>query len=99
MIINLRVERLVLDGFTLASHELRELQTSVEHHLTELLVTDGRQTWQSRRHRSIAGGGLRVTEGPDLGKGIAESVHRALRQRPPEQGQTGLAGRGQGGDP
>jgi CTP:molybdopterin cytidylyltransferase MocA len=93
------VERLVLDGFTVASHERRELQTSVERHLTELLVADGRQTWQARRHRTVIGGGLTVTEGPGLGKGIAESVHQALRQRPAGQGQAGPTARGQGGDP
>lgn len=79
MSINLRIERLVLDGFTLTSHERRELQTDVERHLTRLLGADGRRTWQARRQRAVLGDSLTATEGPGLGKGIAESVHQAVR--------------------
>jgi len=83
MNIELHIERLVLDGFTMDPRNRAEVQTAVEEELTRLLMTRGlsAELLSAGSVRSIGAGEINTTNQTSptqLGNHVAQAVHNRL---------------------
>lgn len=83
MKINLHIERVVLEGVSIQSHQQRHLKAAMESELTRLLSTEpvgpGLQSITSRR--AVTGDTISVSDNTQprvLGEQIAGAVHRGI---------------------
>ena len=83
MNINLHIERFILDGFDLPSHQLPALQASMTAELGRLLAEGGLQTGllTGGAWAAAPGGGFQMTEpgnAEQLGQEIARAVYGGI---------------------
>lgn len=85
MNINLHIERLVLDGIPMASHQRAQLKAAVESELSHLLISNGiGSAVQSGNNFREVPGGLISFESNDkpshIGQQVAGAVHQGIRK-------------------
>ena len=83
MNINLHIERLVLDGVNIATHQRPLLQEALQAELTRLLATGGLSDGLTRGIAlpRISAGGIQLTSDHDpvqMGQQIAQSVYGGI---------------------
>jgi hypothetical protein len=83
MKINLHIERLVLDGLPVESHQGASIQSAIEAELARLLAVDGLkpELLSGGAIGSLRTGGIRLERNftaPQLGEQIAGAVHRRI---------------------
>ena len=83
MNINLHIERLVLDGISLAPHQRAALKTAVESEVKQQIANQGiSDAMQSdSHHRSVSGGSISLEnsrEPVSLGQQIGNAIFRGI---------------------
>jgi hypothetical protein len=83
MKINLHIERLVLDGLPVGSHQGALIQSAIEAELARLLAGNGLEPElvSGGALGSLRAGGIRLEQdstAPQLGEQIAGAVHRRI---------------------
>jgi hypothetical protein len=80
--LNIRIDRVVLDGISLTSYEQQRLKESVERELTGMFLTNGIPPGIEKAPVRIKGDAIQLQEqkpAPDrLGKQVAESIYNGL---------------------
>jgi hypothetical protein len=85
MNLNLHIERLVLDGLSVANHEAALVQTAVEAELGRLLANESFAPVQSSAHAGVGGAKIHLPPGitaRELGLEIGRSLFASLAQVP-----------------
>jgi hypothetical protein len=97
MNLNLHIERLVLDGLSVANHEAALVQTAVEAELGRLLANERSAPVESSAYAGIGGAKIHlppVVSARELGLEIGRSLFASLAQvpfTPREQARRGTA--------
>jgi hypothetical protein len=95
MNINVHIDRLVLDGLPLASHQSDSVQTAVEIELTRLLTDKGFNTSSASAVPRLSAAPIQLTydsRPASLGRQIAEAIYGTLTPTTTSRLQTRFSG-------